>query len=170
MEELREIQFNTFSLLDYNFERYYSSLAYGLCDIVILPESQINQSSFIPNNMYPNNFSGFSQQQNYNVNQDSITRPGEHVLFFDANAEYLMSGNFRRWSDTVVSNSDWNEVAKKQKENKGNFGHEEATTALWVDGHGSRITKVEMNADPAGWANSHLGWVGATNYTGDPIP
>lgn len=32
-------------------------------------KSQINQSSFIPNNMYPNNFSGFSQQQNYNVNQ-----------------------------------------------------------------------------------------------------
>ena len=41
---LREIQYNTYSVLDSNFERYYSSLAYGLCDIVILPESQINVS------------------------------------------------------------------------------------------------------------------------------
>ena len=41
---LREIQFNTYSLLDSSFENYYSSLAYGLCDIVILPESRVNES------------------------------------------------------------------------------------------------------------------------------
>ena len=38
---LREIQYNTYSLLDKNFESYYSNLAYGLCDIVILPESRV---------------------------------------------------------------------------------------------------------------------------------
>ena len=41
---LREIQYNTYSLLDHNYEQYYSNLAYGLCDIVILPESRVNES------------------------------------------------------------------------------------------------------------------------------
>ena len=41
---LREIQFNTYSLLDDSFENYYLNLAYGLSDIVILPESKVNNS------------------------------------------------------------------------------------------------------------------------------
>lgn len=41
---LREIQYNTYSLLNENFDKYYSNLAYGLSDIVILPESQIVES------------------------------------------------------------------------------------------------------------------------------
>lgn len=41
---LREIQFNTYSLLDERFEDYYLKLAYGLSDIVILPESKVNES------------------------------------------------------------------------------------------------------------------------------
>lgn len=39
---LREIQFNTYSLLNRDFDNYYLNLAYGLCDIAILPESKIN--------------------------------------------------------------------------------------------------------------------------------
>lgn len=41
---LREIQFNTYSLLNNNFENYYINLAYGLCDVVILPESKVHDS------------------------------------------------------------------------------------------------------------------------------
>ena len=41
---LREIEFHTYSLLDNNFDDYYLSLAYGLCDIAIVPESKVNDS------------------------------------------------------------------------------------------------------------------------------
>ena len=41
---LREIEFHTYSLLDNNFDDYYLNLAYGLCDIAILPESKVNDS------------------------------------------------------------------------------------------------------------------------------
>ena len=44
---LREIQYNTYSLLDDSFENYYLNLAYGLSDIVILPESKVNDSKVL---------------------------------------------------------------------------------------------------------------------------